>query len=55
VPDSEDVLFHTQLLEPNGSDAIYFVAPQTPGDYDFICSFPGHYALMHGQLHVSPK
>jgi azurin/glucose/arabinose dehydrogenase len=55
VPDTDDVLFYTRLLQPNGSDAIYFTAPAEPGSYDFICSFPGHYALMHGQLRVTPK
>jgi len=55
VPDSPDVLYHTQLLQPNGSDVIYFTAPQLLGNYDFICSFPGHYALMHGILHVVAK
>lgn len=54
VPDSTDVLFHTALVQPGASDRIFFRAPATPGDYDFICSMPGHAATMKGILHVSP-
>ena len=52
VPASRDVLFHTLLLEPNKSDAIYFRAPTAPGDYPYICSFPGHGFTMRGVMHV---
>jgi azurin len=55
VPDSPDVLFHTALTQPETSDTIYFIAPTTPGDYDFICSFPGHSTLMKGILRVTAK
>lgn len=55
VPDSADVLFHTALTQPGASDTIFFSVPGAPGDYDFICSFPGHAALMKGVLHVTAK
>jgi azurin len=55
VPESNDVLFHTALTSPGATDTIFFVVPETPGDYDFICSFPGHSALMKGILRVEPK
>jgi len=55
VPDSPDVLFHTALTQPETSDTIYFIAPTTAGDYDFICSFPGHSTLMKGILRVTAK
>lgn len=55
VPDSDDVLFHTALTLPGASDTIFFAAPATPGDYDYICSFPGHAVLMKGVLHVTAK
>ena len=53
VPDSPYVLFHTALTQPETNDTIYFTAPSIPGDYDFICSFPGHATLMKGILRVS--
>ena len=55
VPATADVLFHTALTLPEASDTIYFNAPATPGDYDYLCSFPGHSALMKGILRVEAK
>lgn len=52
VPETADVLFHTALILPGGSDTIFFAAPATPGDYEFICSFPGHATLMRGIFRV---
>lgn len=52
VPESDDVLYHTALVQPEGSDTIFFTAPTAPGDYDFVCTFPGHSALMKGILRV---
>jgi len=52
VPDLNQVLFHTALLEPNTSDAIYFEAPLEPGEYQFVCTFPGHARSMRGILRV---
>ncbi len=55
VPDTDDVLFHTALTQPGATDTIFFTAPAAPGDYDYICSFPGHAMLMKGVLHVTAK
>jgi azurin len=52
VPRSADVLYHTALLEPQKSEAIYFVAPTTPGEYTYVCTFPGHYVTMQGTMRV---
>jgi len=54
VPDSELVLHHTNLLVPHESDVIYFVAPETPGTYHYVCTFPGHALIMNGILNVIP-
>lgn len=55
VPDLPDVLVHTSLLSPETTDRIFFTVPETPGDYDYICSFPGHSVIMKGVLRVSPR
>jgi azurin/glucose/arabinose dehydrogenase len=55
VPETPDVLFHTALLQPDSSDSIFFQVPEKTGDYDFICSFPGHYMAMRGILRVEAK
>jgi azurin/glucose/arabinose dehydrogenase len=52
VPPSDDVLYHTALLEPRKNETIYFVAPEAPGDYPFVCTFPGHYVTMQGTMRV---
>ncbi|MEO1652001.1 MAG: plastocyanin/azurin family copper-binding protein [Bacteroidota bacterium] len=52
VPDSDQVLFHTALVQPNGSESIFFVAPDRPGSYQFVCTLPGHARSMRGVLIV---
>jgi azurin len=52
VPDSDLVLFHTAILQPDSSEKIYFNAPGKPGIYPFVCTFPGHYQVMRGKLIV---
>ncbi len=52
VPDMEEVIFHTAILEPETSETIYFTAPSKPGSYTFVCTFPGHYTLMQGTIRV---
>ena len=51
IPESPDVLQHTKLLQPNTSETIEFVAP-APGDYPYICTFPGHGIMMNGVMKV---
>ncbi len=52
VPAMDDVLYNTALLEPRKSETIYFVAPKLPGEYAFLCTFPGHAATMQGTMRV---
>lgn len=49
--DTDVVIAHTDLLGGGDSDTIEFDAPE-PGTYNFLCSFPGHYALMKGKFIV---
>jgi azurin len=51
IPDSEAVIAHTGLIGGGEQTTITFDAP-APGTYDYICSFPGHYAMMQGKLIV---
>ncbi|MEM8680911.1 MAG: plastocyanin/azurin family copper-binding protein, partial [Planctomycetota bacterium] len=52
VPVSEDVLAAGTLLQSGESEAIYFTAPQEPGVYPFVCTYPGHWRRMFGALVV---
>ncbi len=53
--DVSKVLAHTKMLGPGEKDSISFNAPAEPGTYPYICTFPGHYALMRGTLTVKAK
>lgn len=47
------ILASTRLLGPNERDTVTFAAPATPGRYEFLCSFPGHFQVgMRGVLIV---
>jgi len=52
VPDSTDVLHATRLLQPGESQTLAFTAPEEPGDYPYVCTFPGHWMRMNGILRV---
>lgn len=56
APETEkDVIARTKLLGPGESDTTTFTAPFVPGDYTYVCTFPGHYATgMHGIMTVKP-
>jgi azurin len=51
IPDSPDVLFHTKLLQPNSAEVLEFTAPAA-GEYPYVCTFPGHGAIMNGVMKV---
>lgn len=48
------VVASTKVLGPGESETITFTAP-APGEYPFICTFPGHAALMKGVMKVEAK
>jgi putative membrane-bound dehydrogenase-like protein len=55
VPDLPEVLFKTKLVDPQGSVTLTFIAPDKPGDYPFVCTFPGHWSIMNGTMKVVAK
>lgn len=42
-PNDKNVLAHSKLLGPNETETVTFTAPYVPGQYLYVCSFPGHY------------
>ena len=53
LPDSVkgDTIAATKLLGPAESETITFTAPEA-GDYEYVCTFPGHFAMMRGVMKV---
>lgn len=52
IPESDEILFYTPMAKPGESQSVTFTAPSTPGRYRYICTYPGHYALMQGTMVV---
>lgn len=52
TPDTPQVLYGTRLLNGGENQVLEFTAPSTPGEYPFLCSFPGHGELMRGVMKV---
>ena len=52
VPDSPDVLFSTKLVKEGETERLGFTAPKKPGEYIFVCTFPGHWVRMYGVMLV---
>jgi azurin len=53
VPENDPaVLHHTKMIPAGGSDTLRFIAPTKPGQYEYVCTFPGHYTSMRGVLEV---
>ncbi len=55
VPDSPKVLFVMGLVAPGQSGEMWFFAPEKPGTYPLVCTYPGHWRLMNGKLKVAKK
>lgn len=52
VPDIPEVLFSTKLVDPQQTVRLNFMAPEKPGEYPFVCTFPGHWSIMNGIMKV---
>jgi azurin len=55
VPAMPEVLFATKLVNPQQTVKLNFIAPSKPGDYPFVCTFPGHWSIMNGVMRVVGK
>ena len=53
APDLNEVLHIIPVIEPGKIHTLHFRAPKKPGDYPFICTFPGHWMAMQGILRVN--
>jgi putative heme-binding domain-containing protein len=54
IPQTDDVLAYTDVVLPQEEFTIYFHAPPQPGRYPYLCTFPGHWKVMNGEMIVEP-
>ena len=51
VPKSTDVIAYSDLADPGETVVLEFEAPEK-GNYEFICTYPGHSEIMRGYFFV---
>jgi azurin len=52
LPDHPAIVAATPMADAGQKTEVTFNAPKTPGEYPFICTFPGHYLMMQGIMVV---
>ncbi len=52
IPRTPDVLVYTDIVTPQDQLTISFRAPSAPGRYPYLCTFPGHWMVMNGEMIV---
>ncbi len=55
LPDSKKILWATRMVTPGQSAKLSFTAPDKPGRYPYVCTFPGHWLVMNGMMIVVEK
>lgn len=53
IPNHKDVLFASTLTEPGTTTELIFDPPAV-GEYEFLCSYIGHFMMMKGTFVVLP-
>ncbi len=48
---SDQIIAHTAMAAAGETVSVEFTAP-AEGSYTYICTFPGHYMMMQGTMHV---
>lgn len=52
IPKMPEVIAATPMINPGGRYTLTIKLPDVPGDYPYICTFPGHWRIMKGILRV---
>lgn len=52
IPENKKILHATRLLDSKKKETLKFDAPKEPGDYQYVCTFPGHGPVMRGIMKV---
>ncbi len=52
VPALPEVLHASRMLQAGQVQQMELLAPADPGDYPYVCTYPGHWRRMYGVMHV---
>jgi len=52
VPKNDRILAASKMLEPGQKERLKLTAPKTPGECEYVCTYPEHWKVMFGQLLV---
>lgn len=53
VPDDPAVIAATDIAKPGETTEVSFTVPEAPGEYTYVCTYPGHYVQMQGTMVVA--
>ena len=55
-PESHPRILHSSgMIQPGKEAIVWFQAPAKEGKYPYVCTYPGHFALMNGVMNVSKR
>ena len=52
IPQLESIVVASSLIDGGEKTTVTFQVPEAPGEYPFVCTFPGHWRVMNGVLRV---
>jgi hypothetical protein len=55
IPPNSNILVHSKLLNPDGTNTVRFTLPAEKGIYPYVCTMPGHGLVMYGAIYVGVK
>ena len=55
IPETPDVLAAIKIVNPGQAESVKFTVPKEPGEYPYLCTFPGHGTIMRGIMRVRPE
>lgn len=55
VPEHARVFAASKILDGQMTDVVEFTAPDRPGRYPYVCTFPGHATSMWGSMQVQAR
>ncbi len=55
IPENSNIIVHSALLNPEGTNTVRFTLPPEKGVYPYVCTMPGHGMVMYGAIYSGVK